>query len=190
MLTLVTLLFVVVVVVVVAVVVWLWSLLLFLLLLLLQALVCWSTHDVYTRAREIDVVDLARLADREQEEVNDEDAMAVVPASPPDDHDELISKVEHGLSLREKLVDVLLTWLKLGEGSDGVEAEGGGSESGSSKAGAYLHRSLQKEAFSMIGSLRTLFPQVMLLLLLMMMMMMMLPTLCLTFINIHISFRI
>ena len=141
-------------------------------------LVCWSTHDVYTRAREIDVADLARLADREQEGDeaggaaagrNNDDAMAIVASSPPADHDELISKVEHSLSLREKLVDVLLTWLKLGEGNDALEGEGAmmieGASSSSSgvhtRPGAYLHRSLQKEAFSMIGSLRTLFPQVM-----------------------------
>ena len=121
------------------------------------------------------MTDLARLADRAHEERdiaagddndndNDDDAMAVVPVTPPEDHDELISKVEQGLSLREKLVDVLLTWLKLGEGGDGLEGEGGPEGSSSSgvntKPGAHLHRSLQKEAFSIIGSLRTLFPQV------------------------------
>jgi hypothetical protein len=118
----------------------------------LQSIVIWPTHDVYKKCKEL--FDSA-------EDGNDaagspvEDAEGAVATAEEDE--ELVTATDTVLRLREKLVDVLQTWMALG-GQEDEDAEGFGSLFDPSHAVDGIHRVLQREAFSMIGTLRTLYP--------------------------------
>ena len=118
----------------------------------LQSIVIWPTHDVYKKCKEL--FDSA-------EDGNDaagspvEDTEGAVATAEEDE--ELVTATDTVLRLREKLVDVLQTWMALG-GQEDEDAGGFGSLFNPSNAVDGIHRILQREAFSMIGTLRTLYP--------------------------------
>lgn len=118
----------------------------------LQSIVVWPTHDVYKKCKEL--FDSAEggndAAGSPVEEA--EGAVATV-----EEDEELVTATDIVLRLREKLVDVLQTWMALG-GQEDEDAEGFGSLFNPSNAVDGIHRMLQREAFSMIGTLRTLYP--------------------------------
>jgi hypothetical protein len=109
---------------------------------ILQSLLAWSTYDTYTRARD--------LNDVTEDDANEGD----VEMAEKEDDEDLIASVGVVLNVREKLVDVLQSWLTLGETADDSPSEGTGSSFSTSE----MCRVLQRDAFSMIGTLRTLYP--------------------------------
>ena len=118
----------------------------------LQSLVIWPTHDIYKKCKE-----LYEASEEGKDMVNSpvEDADSAVATV--EENEELVTATEGVLRLREKLVDVLLTWMALG-GQDDEDNEGLNTLFTSSIAIDGIQRTLQREAFSMIGTLRTLYP--------------------------------
>jgi hypothetical protein len=76
----------------------------------------------------------------EEKEVEDEEEL----------EDELIDSVDISLNLRAKLLEVLNGWMLLGNGK--------GSSPDDEEDVKEIHRELQRQAFSMIGTLRVFFP--------------------------------
>ena len=119
---------------------------------ILQSLVIWPTHDIYKKCKE-----LYEASEEGKDMVNSpvEDCDSAVATV--EENEELVTATEGVLRLREKLVDVLLTWMALG-GQDDEDNEGLNTLFTSLTAIESIHRMLQREAFSMIGTLRTLYP--------------------------------
>ena len=118
----------------------------------LQSIVIWPTHDVYKKCKEL--FDSAEDGNDEAGSPIEGTEGAVATA---EEDEELVTATDTVLRLREKLVDVLQTWMALG-GQEDEDAEGFGSLFNPSNAVDGIHRMLQREAFSMIGTLRTLYP--------------------------------
>ena len=110
-----------------------------------QGVLMWYTHDLYTKARNLSEQD-PDADDAEDEDVPDNEGEA-----------DLASSADTVMSLREKLVDVLQGWMALGDQDGDSQGSDTGSDSPFHSTDG-MYRSLQREAFSMIGTLRTLYP--------------------------------
>ena len=107
---------------------------------IVQSILGWVVRDAYVRASELNSIESGKNEksndDNENENENEVDL-------------EISDSCDIILSLREKLIDVLLTWMSLGSSS---------SQDSDEMSVREIHRTLQRESFSMIGTIRALFP--------------------------------
>ena len=128
---------------------------------IVQSILGWVVRDAYVRASELNNIE------GETNNVNKNKYKMITDNSDKNDNNENENENENKnenenevdleisdscdiiLSLREKLIDVLLTWMSLGSSS---------SQDSDEMSVREIHRTLQRESFSMIGTIRALFP--------------------------------
>ena len=151
-----------------------------------QSIVTWVTSDIYIKGKEMkdfDYGDNKNKNKSENENENENENKKMITNTPDskkkyidnksnndendkandndndDDNDnenyknemdlELSDSSDIVLNIREKLLDVLLTWMTLGDENN---------QESDSRDVRTMHRALQREAFSMVGTLRALYP--------------------------------
>ena len=135
-----------------------------------QSILAWATNEIYLKSKEMKSFDDNNKGNNENENESYQNNKMIRNATNQDENEkdnengnenenenekyrkevdlELSDSTDIVLNLREKLLDELLTWMALGEDSQEREY----------KDVREFHRTLQREAFSLIGTLRALFP--------------------------------